>query len=233
MPAGDKITFSQDGQVPTYTVHLNEGTTTITPSNNPDNLDLTHTVTRIINYVDANGKKLAPSVTQTITFTRTATINKVTGKIEYSEWQPSNNDSYGSIASPVINGYTTTQTMVNAENNVSENSNDEVVNVVYTAAKNSTKSTTKPNEPSKKRVTSKHQSTKSIESSGLSTVKDSVTKAEKETPNKPAKPVESKNTMPQTGEDSANESLWGSLLIGLSGILSLFGLAKKKEKDNN
>ncbi|WP_420805059.1 mucin-binding protein, partial [Ligilactobacillus araffinosus] len=41
LPSNDQIKFTQDGQVPTYTVHLNEGTTTITPDNNPDNLDLT------------------------------------------------------------------------------------------------------------------------------------------------------------------------------------------------
>lgn len=218
LPAGDKITFNQDGQVPTYTVHLNEGTTTITPSNNPDKLELTKTVTRIINYVDDNGKTLAPSVTQTITFTRTATVNKVTGEIEYSNWKQSRSDSYNTVNSPVIDGYTTTQMVINAEDNISSNSSDEIINVVYTA---------------KKPATPVQKSTKNVEPSSEDTVKILVTKAEKETQNKPVKPKEGKKTLPQTGESSTSESLWGSLLIGLSGILSLFGLAKKKEKDNN
>ena len=38
--------------------------------------------------------------------------------------------------------------------------------------------------------------------------------------------------LPQTGEHSANESVLGIMMIGLSGILAMLGLVKKKEKED-
>ena len=384
------ITFDVNGVVKHYVVHLKETINNYTPENNPKKLDLTKTVTRTINYVDANGKQLAPSVTQTITFTRSATVNEVTGQVTYTDWQPSGNDDYNAVESPAVKGYTPTQKTVEAENNVSVNSTDQVVNVVYTADKPATpehkpsepdkkpvtpehkpsepdkkpstpehkpsepdkkpstpehkpsepdkkpatpehkpsepdkKSVTpehKPSEPDKKPATSEHKpsepdkkpatpehkpsepnkkpatpehkpgepdkkpatpehkpsepakkpqtsvekptehvqpSTNPVQtakpaagqsSSKVETVKKAVstkqassanegtvrvaeqsTTIEKQTPNNSAaQPNENKNTLPQTGEDSANHSLFGGLLIALSGLLGLFGIGKRKK----
>ncbi|OAQ01608.1 hypothetical protein A3O11_07785, partial [Ligilactobacillus aviarius] len=56
------------------------------------------------------------------------------------------------------------------------------------------------------------------------------TTIEKQTPNNSAaQPNENKNTLPQTGEDSANHSLFGGLLIALSGLLGFFGIGKRKK----
>ena len=325
--------------------------------------------------MDANGKQLAPSVTQTITFTRSATVNEVTGQVTYTDWQPSGSDSYNAVESPAVKGYTPTQKTVEAENNVSVNSTDQVVNVVYTADKPTTpehkpsepdkkpvtpehkpsepdkkpatpeqkpsepdkkpvtpehkpsepdkKPTTpehkpsepdkkpatpehkpsepdkqpatpehkpsepdkkpatpehKPSEPDKKPATPEHKpsepdkkpqpsvekptehvqpskkpvqtakpaagqsskvetvkkavSTKQVSSANEGTVRvaEQSTTIEKQTPNNSAaQPNENKNTLPQTGEDSANHSLFGGLLIALSGLLGLFGIGKRKK----
>ena len=325
--------------------------------------------------MDANGKQLAPSVTQTITFTRSATVNEVTGQVTYTDWQPSGSDSYNAVESPAVKGYTPTQKTVEAENNVSVNSTDQVVNVVYTADKPATpehkpsepdkkpatpehkpsepdkpatpehkpsepdkkpvtpehkpsepdkKPTTpehkpsepdkkpatpehkpsepdkqpatpehkpsepdkkpatpehKPSEPDKKPATPEHKpseptkkpqapvekptehvqsskkpvqtakpaagqssskvetvkkavSTKQVSSANEGTVRvaEQSTTIEKQMPNNStAQPNENKNTLPQTGEDSANHSLFGGLLIALSGLLGLFGIGQRKK----
>ena len=271
------ITFDVNGVVKHYVVHLKETINNYTPENNPKKLDLTKTVTRTINYVDANGKQLAPSVTQTITFTRSATVNEVTGQVTYTDWQPSGNDDYNAVESPAVKGYTPTQKTVEAENNVSVNSTDQVVNVVYTADKPATPEH-KPSEPDKKPATPEHKpsepakkpqasvekptehvqpskkpvqtakpaagqsskaetvkkavSTKQVSSANEGTVRvaEQSTTIEKQMPNNStAQPNENKNTLPQTGEDSANHSLFGGLLIALSGLLGLFGIGKRKK----
>ena len=65
---------------------------------------------------------------------------------------------------------------------------------------------------------------------GTVRVAEQSTAIEKQTPNNSAaQPNESKNTLPQTGEDSANHSLFGELLIALSGLLGFFGIGKRKK----
>ena len=261
-PANGEV-FGQDGVVQHYIVQLKEKTANYTPDNNPKNLDLTKTVTRTINYVDANGKQIAPSVTQTVTFTRNATVNEVTGQVTYTDWQPSGNDDYNAVDSPVVKGYTSTQKTVEAENNVSVNSTDQVVNVVYTADKPATPEH-KPSKPAKKpqasvekptdhvqpakkpvqtvkpatgqsskaKTKKKAVSTKQASSANEGTVRvaEQSTKVEKQTSNNStAQPNENKNTLPQTGEDSANHSLFGELLIALSGLLGFFRIGKRKK----
>ena len=255
--------FGDDGVTQHFTIKFTEKTSNYTPENNPKKLDLTKKVTRTINYVDANGKQLAPSVTQTITFTRNATVNEVTGQVTYTDWQPSGSDSYDAVDSPAVKGYTPTQKTVEAENNVSVNSTDQVVNVVYTADKPATPEH-KPSKPAKKPQASvekptdhvqpakkpvqtvkpatgqsskaetmkKAVSTKQASSANEGTVRvvEQSTKVEKQTSNNStAQPNENKNTLPQTGEDSANHSLFGELLIALSGLLGFFGIGKRKK----
>ncbi|WP_178085554.1 mucin-binding protein, partial [Streptococcus ruminantium] len=45
------------------------------------------TVSRTIKYVDRDGKEIAPSTTQTVTFTRTVSTNDVTGEKTYGNWE--------------------------------------------------------------------------------------------------------------------------------------------------
>ena len=216
LPAGNKITFSQDGQVPTYTVDVSEGTTTYTPSNNPEGLDLTKTVTRTINYVNSDGKRLAPSVTQTVTFQRSATVNNVTGKLLYGNWQLIGSDKFNAVVSPSIKGYVTTQTVIDAEDNISINSIDQIVNVVYAASKPA-ELTSQPSKPDKKVQAPTQVQKLPVRVQTINKISKTVTQP-------------SKNALPQTGEKYEKQNLWGSLLIGLSGILSLLGLSDRKEK---
>ena len=195
------ITFDVSGVVKHYVVHLKETINNYTPDNNPKKLDLTKTVTRTINYVDANGKQLAPSVTQTITFTRNATVNEVTGQVTYTDWQPSGSDSYDAVESPTVKGYTPTQKTVKAENNVSVNSTDQVVNVVYTADKPATPEH-KPSGPDKKPVTPEHKPSEPDKKPATPEHKPSEPDKKPATPeHKPSEP----NKKPATPEHKPSE----------------------------
>ena len=79
-----------------------------------------------------------------------------------------------------------------------------------------------------KKVASTKQASSADE--GTVRVAEQSTKVEKQTSNNSAAQLnENKNTLPQTGEDSANHSLLGGLLIALSGLLGLFGIGKRKK----
>ena len=101
-----------------------------------DNLNTTKHVTRTITYVeDATDKEVADKATDKVTFTREAKINLVTGTIEYGKWTPVNNDTtFDKVTSPVVKGYVlkdASQKDVEATENLTENSKDENIKVVY------------------------------------------------------------------------------------------------------
>ena len=99
-------------------------------------LDTTKHVTRTITYVeDGTDKEVADKATDKVTFTRTAKINVVTGTIEYGNWTSVNNDTtFDKVTSPVVPGYVlkdASQKEVAATENLTENSKDENIKVVY------------------------------------------------------------------------------------------------------
>ena len=110
-----------------------------------DKLNTTKHVTRTITYVDDKGNKVeytdkagnksTADVADKVTFTRTAKINVVTGTIEYGNWTPVNNDTtFDKVTSPVVPGYVlkdASQKEVAATENLTENSKDENIKVVY------------------------------------------------------------------------------------------------------
>ena len=124
-------------------------------SNNPDgpkwteelikSLETTKHVNRTISYVkedgskveytDKDGNKSTADVTDKVTFTRKAKVNVVTGTIEYGKWTPVNNDTtFDKVTSPVVKGYVlkdSAQKEVAATENLTENSKDENIKVVY------------------------------------------------------------------------------------------------------
>ena len=73
----------------------------------PDNTDaknLSHQVTRTINFVDGNGKALRTPINQTITFTATGELDKVTGKwTKTLTWSP--DQQVNGMDVPFIDGY--------------------------------------------------------------------------------------------------------------------------------
>ncbi|AZN77273.1 mucus-binding protein [Lactobacillus acidophilus] len=67
-----------------YEVHVKHGTKTIDPDNPTDKYnkkDLQKIATRTINYIDDQGNKIAESVTSTVVFTGTGTVDAVTGNL--------------------------------------------------------------------------------------------------------------------------------------------------------
>ena len=139
LPVGG-IDFNYDGTTPTYKIVLKHATRTDSVSSNPDNLptdDLQKTVSETINYVygkDAGslaGTKAADSVTKTVTFTRTATVDQVTHQvISYGAWTPTTGQ-YPAVTSPTITGYTPDQSTVAAQSNITPSSTNSTVTVTY------------------------------------------------------------------------------------------------------
>ncbi|MGL5900487.1 MAG: mucin-binding protein, partial [Lactobacillaceae bacterium] len=104
----------------------------------PDNFDkksLSKTVTRTINYVDSNGNVLQSPVTQQLSFTRTATYNEYSGQITYGAWTPTSNNKFDDVTSPVINGYTLSDSSQSTVlgSTIDGNGNDININVTYSA----------------------------------------------------------------------------------------------------
>ncbi|MFU2203987.1 mucin-binding protein [Streptococcus hyovaginalis] len=130
--------YDKDGNVDqNFTVTLRQKQVPVDPTDptNPKDgstLELTQTVTRTIEYkyIDENGQEASATVTQTATFTRTATVNMVTGEVTYGEWT-SEDAELDAVDSPVIDGYTPNLANVPALTVDAETENQTVV-VIYT-----------------------------------------------------------------------------------------------------
>ena len=146
------FTFDRDTTVTqAYKVTLTHGSQTIDPNDpktpetpiNPDNpdgpkypdglksTDLNESVTRTITYVDRAGKTMATAVKETIHFTRTATLDTVTGAYTYSAWVPTTVTSMDAVDSPVIAGYVADRQTVAALSDLTATSADVTEKVVY------------------------------------------------------------------------------------------------------
>ncbi|HFI0307115.1 TPA: YSIRK signal domain/LPXTG anchor domain surface protein, partial [Streptococcus suis] len=130
--------YDKDGNVgQNFTVTLRQKQVPVDPTNptNPKDgstLELTRTVTRTIEYkyIDENGQEASATVTQTATFTRTATVNMVTGEVTYGEWT-SEDAELDAVDSPVIDGYTPNLANVPALT-VDADTEDQTMVVIYT-----------------------------------------------------------------------------------------------------
>nr|WP_242458447.1 LPXTG cell wall anchor domain-containing protein [Weissella confusa] len=146
------FTFDRDTTVTqAYKVTLTHGSQTIDPNDpktpgtpiNPDNpdgpkypdglksTDLNESVTRTITYMDQAGKTMATAVKETIHFTRTATLDTVTGAYTYSAWVPTTVTSMDAVDSPVIAGYVADRQTVAALPDLTATSADVSEKVVY------------------------------------------------------------------------------------------------------
>lgn len=240
-----KAVFDRDGNaLQTFTVTLKHGTQVIDPNHpDPDNPILPetpinpadptgpvwpakdqydHTTRAIVHYQDADGNTIAPENAQSARWTRTITVDKVTGKIIAATDWASDPAEYATVSSPAIDGYTPDQTTVSFEMTPA----DQVKTVLY--AKNAVPvEPEQPTEPSQPAAPSE-------------TVQPSV-------PGQPAQPnmrgtqsmqtlAESPTTkttmkqLPQTGNDNDKDASWSimGLLTSLLGMLGLAGLFKKK-----
>lgn len=66
--------------------------------------DLNKTVTREITITDPTGKKT--TTTQTVTFTRGATVDEVTNKVTYDDWSENGKHTFDKVDVPNVPGYT-------------------------------------------------------------------------------------------------------------------------------
>ncbi|MGV3061845.1 mucin-binding protein, partial [Streptococcus hyovaginalis] len=132
----DAVYDNIDGNSQDYQVVLKHIIEPVTPDTvDPDTnapVELSRTVTRTIEYkyIDENGAEASATVTQTATFTRTATVDKVTGEVTYTEWT-SEDAELDAVDSPVINGYTADVTNVPALTVDADSANSNVL-VIYT-----------------------------------------------------------------------------------------------------
>ena len=115
-PYSATAAFTTPEPTATYQIELAHQLTTLTPTTPdlPSDVDLTHTVTRTIQYQDLFGETLAPSTQQTVTFTRTATRDDVTGALTYTPWQAVGASDFAAQPVPAIDGYLPEMTTVPA-----------------------------------------------------------------------------------------------------------------------
>lgn len=147
---GKEVVFDNDDAVDqAFTVHLSHGTITVTPENpgkpgepiNPgegsadypdgtDKAGLTDTVNRTITYVMSDGSKAPDAVHDSLSYTASKVIDKVTGEVISTEW--SKNQDFKDVVSPDVTGYTPTVKTV-SNKNVAHDAKDIDVVVTYTA----------------------------------------------------------------------------------------------------
>ncbi|HEL1614033.1 TPA: YSIRK-type signal peptide-containing protein, partial [Streptococcus suis] len=88
--------------------------------------DLNETVKRTIKYQYEDGSTAKPDVEETLTFTRTAKVNVVTGALAYTPWT-SADDDFDKVDTPAIAGYTPDKASIEAELDVPATAADKEV----------------------------------------------------------------------------------------------------------
>ncbi|PIO87420.1 MBG domain-containing protein [Loigolactobacillus backii] len=260
-----------------FEVHFKQGQATATPANpgtpgapvdstNPDGpkwpdgtteTDLVHNVTETIHYVDNNGKTLVPDKVDTVTFTRTAVVNEVTGKLTYTPWTATNGDtSFDAQNTPMVSGYTPSQSTIAAVTGLTATSSDIVKTVVYaeqTAATPATPTTTPAKvvtpavaTPTEQTVTPTVRSTteKTVPTAAKVTPKVAATQTVKtaKATAKTTKPVSTaavkaatsdngQKRLPQTGD--AKEGWLAEVGLAMLGSIGLLGAAKRRKHDED
>lgn len=104
--------------------------------------DLNHTVTRTIKVTNPDGA--TTTTEQEVKFTRTATVDAVTGKVTYTPWVvKGTNTTHGTWPNytgpthagytPVINGKVADSATISANDQVSESDSNQTINITYQA----------------------------------------------------------------------------------------------------
>ena len=94
--------------------------------------DLNETVNRTITYVDEAGNTVFDAATDKVSFTRTATVDAVTGEVTYGAWVATGNDTtFDAVSSPVKTGYYADKEVVAETTGLTATTGDETVQVVY------------------------------------------------------------------------------------------------------
>ncbi|WP_156400649.1 mucin-binding protein, partial [Lactobacillus gallinarum] len=141
--------YQNDNKSNSFEVHLKHGTITVTPenpgkpgepinpgkgsANYPDGTDkagLTDTVNRTITYVMSDGSKAPDAVHDSLSYTASKVIDKVTGEVLETKW--SANQDFKDVDSPSVKGYKPDKKTV-SNKNVAHDAKDIDVVVTYTA----------------------------------------------------------------------------------------------------
>ena len=83
--------------------------------------DLNKTITRTINVYDANGNVVGDPVLQTVKYTRTATVNVVTGDVKYGDWTAENDKANWDEYAPTLQTSEGIQTITDADGQTYDN----------------------------------------------------------------------------------------------------------------
>jgi LPXTG-motif cell wall-anchored protein len=113
--------FADDPQH--YVVKLKHGLTEVTDKK---------AVNQVIHYVYEGGGEAAPDHNATVDFSRTITTDRVTNVKTTGDWTADNGDSFASVTSPVIDGYTADQLKVSEMTGITADTEDISVTVTYT-----------------------------------------------------------------------------------------------------
>ena len=126
----EPVTPNDEKPVPGQPVDPENPNSPVWPST-AENLELTKTVTRTIKYRynDENGKEVTADKVQTVTFTRSASVNLVTGNVEYTDWSAA--QTLEAVVSPEVANYTYDKKTVTSLE-VTNESTDSTVYVIYT-----------------------------------------------------------------------------------------------------
>ena len=206
---GNNVVFDHDDSVDqSYEVHLKHGTVNWTENK---------TVTETIHYIYQNGPHAGETAAKDYTakreFTRTNTVDNVTGKVvSYGEWNTV--DPFAEVASPVIDGYTADKTMVGPMS-VDPDSQNIVVDVYYTMNVNPDNPNNPviptPDNPTPNNGDKNHPGSNGQQSS---TGSHSSSQA-------------SDKQLPQTGDSEKS-----TLGLGLAALMTTLGLGFRKKRNN-
>ena len=95
-------------------------------------LGLVEEVKHTIHYVYEDGSKADEDVVQTLTYTRTAKIDSVTGALsEVGDWTAKNGDGFTAVNSPVKEGYIVSKATSTAINDVPATAEDTEETIIY------------------------------------------------------------------------------------------------------
>jgi len=125
----EPVTPNDEKPVPGQPVDPEDPNSPVWPST-AENLELTKTVTRTIKYRynDENGEEVTADEVQTVTFTRSASVNLVTGNVEYTDWSAA--QTLEEVLSPEVANYTYDKESVPSLE-VTNESTDSTVYVIY------------------------------------------------------------------------------------------------------
>lgn len=106
--------------------------TTQYDTKNPGKFNLSKTITRTIKVVDPVTGATSVVDAESVTFTRTATVDNVDGSVIYSDWTPTGDTTWADFIAPAKTGYTASPETINGKT-VSAYDNDETDIITYTA----------------------------------------------------------------------------------------------------